>query len=51
MKEIPIINIVIDALIKAGYQEEEAIELVGKLLEQEAENYTEVMKMLKNKSN
>lgn len=47
--EKPAITEIIDALMKAGYAEDEAEALVARLLEEEAEGYLAVVKELKNK--
>ena len=41
-KEKAVLNDVIEGLIKGGYSEQEAIALVAKLLEQEAEGYVAI---------
>lgn len=48
-KEKPAITEIIDALIEAGYEEENAEALVARLLEEEAEGYLTVVKELNNK--
>ena len=47
--EKPAITEIIDALMKAGYSENDAEALVARLLEEEAEGYLAVVKQLKNK--